>query len=152
MPSRRRFPVRQSALVLTLSLSFAASLACGGSSAPSAGPSGGGAGEGGTPPGGGGGTPPPSTTITVSSTGVSPQVLTVPVGSRVTFRNNDNRPHDFSGGPDPSQPECPEIDAAGFVAAGQSRQTGVFTTARTCRYHDHAYLGVAAFTGRIVIE
>ena len=31
-------------------------------------------------------------------------------------------------------------------------RAGVFTTARTCRYHDHAYLGVAAFTGRIVIE
>ena len=88
----------------------------------------------------------------MTATGVSPLVLTVPVGSRVTFTNADKRPHDFSGGPDPSQPQCPEIDVAGFVAAGQSRQTGVFTTAQTCEYHDHTYIGVAAFQGRIVVQ
>ncbi len=104
------------------------------------------------PPAGGGGTPPAETTITVTSSGVSPAELTVPVGTRVTFRNLDVRAHDFSGGPDPAQPECPEIDAAGFVASGQSRQTAAFTVARTCRYHDHAYLGVPAFSGRIVIQ
>ena len=82
----------------------------------------------------------------------APTELTVPVGSRVTFRNLDARAHDFSGGPDPATPECPEIDQAGFVASGQSRQTGVFTVTRTCRFHDHAYLGVPAFTGRIVIQ
>jgi plastocyanin len=97
-------------------------------------------------------TPATSTVVTVSATGLSPQVITVSVGTRVTFTNIDTRPHDFSGGPDPSRPECPEIDAAGFVVPGQSKQTGVFATARTCQYHDHAYLGVPAFTGRIVIE
>ena len=101
-----------------------------------------------TPP-----TPPTSSTVvTVTAAGVSPQLLTVPVGSRVTFTNADNRPHDFSGGPDPSHPQCPEIDVAGFVAAGQSRQTGVFTTAQTCEYHDHTYIGVAAFQGRIIVQ
>ena len=99
------------------------------------------------------GAPPTSgTTITVTATGVSPQVLTVPVGTQVTFTNADNRPHDFSGGPDPSRPECPEIDVAGFIAAGQSRQTAPLTTARTCQYHDHTYIGVAAFQGRIVVQ
>jgi plastocyanin len=97
-------------------------------------------------------TPPASTVVTVSSTGLSPQVIRVPVGARVTFTNTDARPHDFSGGPDPSRPECPEVDVAGFVVPGQSKQTGVFATARSCEYHDHAYLGVPAFTGRIVIE
>ena len=107
------------------------------------------------PPATGGGPvdpPPPSTTITVTAAGISPLVLTVPVGSRVTFTNADNRPHDFSGGPDPSRPQCPEIDVAGFVAAGQSRQTGVFATPQTCEYHDHTYIGVAAFQGRIVVQ
>lgn len=98
-------------------------------------------------------TPPaPGTVITVTSTGMSPSVLTVPVGSRVTFVNADTRPHDLAGGPDPSRPECPEIDVAGFIVPGQSRQTGVFTVARTCEYHDHAYIGVAAFQGRIVVQ
>ena len=100
-------------------------------------------------------TPPPATVVTVvtvSSSGVSPAVLTVPIGTRVTFTNADNRFHDFSGGPDPAHPECPQIDEAGFIVAGQSKQTGAFGEARTCQYHDHAYLGVAAFTGRIVIQ
>ena len=99
-------------------------------------------------------TPPPSTStvVTVSASGVSPPVITIPVGGRVTFTNADTRAHDFSGGPDPAHPECPEIDAAGFVVPGQSKQTAVFGAARTCQYHDHAYLGVAAFTGRIVIQ
>ena len=105
---------------------------------------------------GGGGSsvdpPAPGTVVTVTASGLSPLVLTVPVGSRVTFTNADNRPHDFSGGPDPSRPQCPEIDAAGFVLAGQSRQTGVFTIAQTCVYHDHTYLGVPAFQGRIVVQ
>lgn len=108
-----------------------------------------------TPPAPTGGTPapaPPSLTITVTRDGVSPQVLTVPVGSRVTFTNADTRPHDFSGGPDPAHPECPEIDQAGFVAAGQSRETGIFTEARSCQFHDHTFIGVAAFMGRIVVQ
>jgi len=98
------------------------------------------------------GPPAPGTVVTVTASGVTPPVLTVPVGSRVTFVNADSRPHDFAGGPDPTRPQCPEIDVAGFVAAGQSRQTGVFTTAQTCEYHDHAAIGVAAFQGRIVVQ
>ncbi|MFN7980096.1 MAG: hypothetical protein U0P30_18325 [Vicinamibacterales bacterium] len=105
--------------------------------------------------GGGGGTTgggAPALTITVTATGLSPQDLTIPVGSKVTFTNADTRPHDFSGGPDPSHPECPEIDVAGFVAAGQSRDTGTFTVARSCQFHDHTFIGVPAFMGRIVIQ
>jgi plastocyanin len=112
-----------------------------------------------TAPSTGGGSPAPTPTptptnpvVTVTASGVSPQVITVAVGGHVTFTNADTRPHDFSGGPDPSRPECPEIDVAGFVVPGQSRQTGVFATARTCEYHDHTYVGVEAFRGRIVIQ
>lgn len=153
MPSRLRLLVPSPVPAICLAMFLLTTSACG-RETYATGPSdtGGRTSTGGSGGSGGGGTPAPSTTITVTSSGVSPQELRVPVGSRVTFTNRDNRPHDFSGGPDPSQPECPEIDAAGFVAAGQSRQTGVFATARTCRYHDHAYLGVAAFTGRIAIE
>lgn len=108
--------------------------------------------SGGTPPPSGGGSGTSTATITVTSAGVSPLEVTVAVGSKVTFVNQDSRPHDFAGGPDPNHPECPEIDVAGFVAAGQSRDTATFTTARTCRYHDHSYIGVPAFMGRIVIQ
>lgn len=100
--------------------------------------------------GGSGGTAP--NTVTIRSTGVSPLTLTIAVGSRVSFVNGDARPHDIAGGPDPTRPECPELDAVGFVLSGQTRQSGVFTVARTCRYHDHTYVGVPEFTGTIVIE
>lgn len=152
MLSRARLLVPSPTPAICLILLLLATSACGGREGYATGPSDDGATTSAGSGGSSGGTPAPTTTITVTSSGVSPQELRVPVGSRVTFTNRDNRPHDFSGGPDPTQPECPEIDVAGFVTAGQSRQTGVFTTARTCRYHDHSYLGVAAFTGRIVIE
>ena len=83
---------------------------------------------------------------------MTPLDLTIAVGQRVTFVNNDTRPHDVVGGVDPGNPDCPEIVQAGFVSPGQSRDTGVFTTARTCPYHDHTMLGVPSFSGRIIIR
>jgi len=70
---------------------------------------------------------------------------------RITFVNNDAIPHDIMGGPDPSRPDCHEIDAVGFLTPGQSRQTAPFERARRCDYHDHAFHS-PLFNGRIVIE
>ena len=91
-------------------------------------------------------------TITITANGMTPLDITIEVGQRVTFVNNDVRAHDVVGGVDPANPECPEILQAGFLSAGQRRETGVFTTPRTCNYHDHTALGVAAFAGRIIIR
>ena len=52
----------------------------------------------------------------------------------------------------PSRPDCREIDRAGFLAPGQSRDTGVFEAARACVYHDHFRIGTPAFEGRITIQ
>jgi plastocyanin len=83
---------------------------------------------------------------------MTPLELTIAVGQRVTFVNNDNRAHDVVGGIDPNHPDCPEIAQAGFLAPGQRGETGVFATARTCEYHDHTALGSPGFQGRIVIR
>jgi plastocyanin len=83
---------------------------------------------------------------------MTPLELTIAVGQRVTFVNDDTRAHDVVGGPDPSRPDCPEITQAGFLTPGQRRDTGVFAAARTCEYHDHTMMGVAAFQGRIIIR
>ena len=101
-------------------------------------------------PEGPGAPPPPA--ITVTASGVSPRELIIDVGSRVRFINQDTQQHYFGGGPDPTRPDCPQIDRAGPIASGQSRDTFVFETARTCQYHDHFHLGVPAFEGRIVIR
>lgn len=96
--------------------------------------------------------PIPPFSITVTSAGVSPAELTIQVGSRVRFVNRDDQSHEFAGGPDPSRPDCREIDRAGFLAPGQSRDTGVFEVAHTCVYHDHFRVGIPAFEGRITIQ
>jgi hypothetical protein len=60
-------------------------------------------------------------------------------------------PHDVAGGPEPARPDCPEIDAVGFLVPGQSKQTAAFPLARTCEFHDHGYHSTA-FNGRIIIR
>lgn len=96
--------------------------------------------------------PPSTPTITITAAGMSPLELTINVGQRVAFVNNDSRPHDVVGGKDPSTPDCPEILQAGFLAPGQRSETGAFTRAQTCEYHDHTMLSVPAFQGRIIIR
>lgn len=85
--------------------------------------------------------PPPSqqgTTITIGAGGVmTPPVLTVARGTRVTFINNDSRARDINDDPHPTHGDCPPIQEIGFIQTGQTKQTGALNTARTCGYHDH---------------
>lgn len=93
------------------------------------------------------------TTITISSSGVvSPKTLTVPIGSRVTFVNNDSRPHDMSSNPHPEHTDCPPINDVGFLTVGQTKLTGNLTVARTCGYHDHNRDSDTNLQGVIVIQ
>ena len=108
---------------------------CGGS--PTAPSNGGGTGGGGTGGGGGGGSV-NTTTITINSNGVvTPNDITVAVGSRVTFINNHNVFHEMYSDPHPAHGDCPAIDDVGFLAPQQSKLTGNLTQIRTCGFHDH---------------
>lgn len=122
--------------------------ACGSSSptSPSTG-GGGGTGGGGTGGGGTGGT-----TITITTSGVSPRTLTVPAGTRVTFTNNDTRPHDMSSNPHPEHTDCPVINDVGFIQPGQTKLTGNLTAVRTCGFHDHDQPTNTALQGSITIQ
>jgi plastocyanin len=139
--------------ILAVAAMAAAAFACGG----------GGNGGGGGGTGGGGGPTGPSnpnpgnppaatTTITITSAGVNPQRITVPVGSRVTFINNDNRQHEMNSDPHPTHGDCPALDQVGFIAPGQTKQTGNLTTARTCGFHDHNQPDVVSLQGQIVVQ
>ena len=100
------------------------------------------------------GTTPPvaTTTITITANGVSPQRIIVPVGSRVTFINNDNRTHEMNSDPHPTHGECPAIDDVGFMTPGQTKLTGNLTVVRTCGFHDHNQPTVTARTGQIIVQ
>lgn len=102
------------------------------------------------PSGGGGGTGGP--TITITSSGVSPQSLTITRGTQVTFVNNDSRVHEMNSDPHPTHGDCPEIDVIGLLNPGQSRQTGNFNAARRCGFHDHRQPTNDGLTGAIVVQ
>lgn len=95
--------------------------------------------------------PPATRVVTITSSGVNPGDVQTAVGTRVMFVNNDTIAHDIMGGPDPTRPDCHEIDSVGFLSPGQSRQTAPFPQARLCEYHDHSYHSTL-FNGRILIQ
>lgn len=134
---------RLTAASLIAMLAFGAS-ACGGDDNPGAGPSGGGG-------GGGGGTGTIAATITITASGTSPQSVTVAPGSRVTFVNNDSRPHEMNSDPHPAHTDCPAVNV-GFIAAGQSGTTQNLNTVGACGYHDHNQPNVTSLQGTIRIQ
>ncbi|HZR23574.1 MAG TPA: cupredoxin domain-containing protein [Vicinamibacterales bacterium] len=93
-----------------------------------------------------------TTTITISNNAVSPANITVPRGSQVTFVNNDSRNHEMTSDPHPEHTDCPELNQVGFLAPGQSRQSGNLVTARTCGYHDHQNFETKSLQGTITIQ
>jgi plastocyanin len=101
--------------------------------------------------GGGGGTSVNTTTITITSTGANPRDITVAVGSRVTFVNNNTVPHDMNSDPHPEHTDCPPLNI-GFIAAGAQGTSQNLTTARTCRFHDHNQPSNTDLQGTIRIQ
>lgn len=95
---------------------------------------------------------PSTATITITSAGVSPQTVTIAAGGRVTFVNNDSRSHDMSSDPHPVHTDCSAVNQVGFLAPGQSRETGMLTTVRTCGFHDHDQPANSGLQGQIVIQ
>ena len=113
--------------------------------------------------GSGNSTPTPPTTpsnpytFTLTSSGVSPKELTVPLGTRVLFVNQDTRRHDMTSDPHPDHTQCTEINSVGVLTAGQSRETDNLVTAKTCGFHDHdnpppTTSAGNQWTGRIIVR
>ena len=96
--------------------------------------------------------PSSTATITITSAGASPRTVTIAAGGRVTFVNEDSRPHDMSSDPHPVHTDCPAVNQVGFLSPGQSRTSGNFTTARTCGFHDHDQPANTNLQGQIIIQ
>lgn len=81
-----------------------------------------------------------------------PPEVTVAVGGRVTFVNQNNRAHDITSDPLHLHTDCPAIREVGFIQPGQTKQTGPLTVARTCGFHDHMQENNADLRGRIIVQ
>ena len=93
------------------------------------------------------------TTIVITSAGaVCPANITVARGAQVTFVNQDKIGHDMFSDPHPDHNDCPEINQAGHLEPGQSRQTGNLVIARVCGFHDHVLFTNTALQGKITIQ
>jgi plastocyanin len=101
-------------------------------------------------------TPPPvglTATITITSNNTfSPSEVTVLVGGRVTFVNQNNRAHDITSDPLHLHTDCPAIFDVGFIQPGQTKQTGPLNVARTCGFHDHMQETNPDLHGRIIVQ
>ena len=75
-------------------------------------------------------------TLTITSTGITPKTVSVPIGSRVTLVNNDTKSHNMNSNPHPEHTDCPALNV-GTLSPGQSRTSQNLTTARACGMHDH---------------
>jgi len=95
---------------------------------------------------------PNTTTITISNNAVCPQNIIVSLGAQVTFVNSDTRQHEMDSDPHPEHTDCPPINQVGFLAPGQSKQTGNLVIARRCGFHDHQNFENAALRGSITIQ
>lgn len=103
--------------------------------------------------GGGTGSAPSATaTIRITASGVEPKEVTIAVGGRVTFVSSASRSHDVSSDPHPAHTECPPINTVNVLSPGQSRDTGTFTQARRCGFHDHNDPNNDSLRGTIVIQ
>jgi plastocyanin len=140
------------AAIIALGLAVAIA-GCKSGSSPTSPSPGGGSGGGGTGGGGTGGGSTQTTTMTINASGVlTPNDITVAVGSRVTIINQHNRNHEMNSDPHPEHSDCPAINDVGFLSVGQTKTTGNLNTVRTCGIHDHNDPTNTSLIGRIRIQ
>jgi plastocyanin len=95
---------------------------------------------------------PAQTTMTITTAGVSPKSVTIALGSRVLFINNDTRDHDMGSDPHPDHTDCPVMNQVGLLKPGEQRETGNFVVVRTCGFHDHDDPTNVSLQGNIITK
>jgi plastocyanin len=97
-------------------------------------------------------TPPAGATLTMTASGISVKLLTLSVGSQVTFVNNDSVAHTIFSNPHPEHTDCAALNQVGFLQAGEVRQSGNLNIAQTCGFHDEGSPFNELFQGSIVVQ
>lgn len=75
-------------------------------------------------------------TISMTAEGFSPQSLTIKMGDRVVFRNDDTKSRWPASAIHPTHQVCPGFDALRPMASAES-YSHTFTQAKECPFHDH---------------
>lgn len=93
--------------------------------------------------------------ITITAHGVTPRVLVVSPGEQVTIRNLDTVSHQIFSAPHLERSQCPPLNQIGFLAPGESRSSGNFTSPGTCAFLDDVRPGQQlnrAFQGYVIVR
>jgi hypothetical protein len=93
--------------------------------------------------------------VTITAQGVTPRVLVVAPGERITIRNLDSVSHQIFSGPYIDRSTCPALNQVGFLAPGESRISGNFTVAGTCPFLDDVRPGQQLnrdFMGYVIVR
>lgn len=89
-------------------------------------------------------------TVTFTRTGVTPREVSVNRTSRVTFVNEDTRPHRPASDPHPDHTICPELNLA-TLQPGDRVESADLVNARDCMFHDDLSIGDERFSGRVLV-
>ena len=93
--------------------------------------------------------------IKITAQGVTPRILVVAPGEQVTIRNLDTVPHQIFSGPYLERSACPALNQVGYLAPGQSRVSGNFTTGAVCPFLDDVRPGQQLerdFQGFVIVK
>lgn len=90
---------------------------------------------------------PATVAITYSSSGFSPNEMTIKAGTTILIRNNSSDTLEFSSDPHPSHTDDPELNASA-IAPGKTTTIKVTTTG-THGYHNHLN---SADTGTLTVN
>jgi plastocyanin len=88
--------------------------------------------------------------VTITASGLDPKSFSVPVGTTVTFQNQDSVSHEIASDPHPSHSDLPAFDSGTGIAPGES-YSFTFTRVGSWGYHDHADPYNATFTGSVTV-
>jgi plastocyanin len=91
--------------------------------------------------------------VSITASGVKPQVLHLDAPVTVTFTNNDSVAHRFESAPELNYGDCPEMNQLGTL---QSGEVGTVVLSKgggfICTYHEAAGPTDLAFKGALVIH
>ncbi|MGH9373144.1 MAG: cupredoxin domain-containing protein [Vicinamibacterales bacterium] len=95
---------------------------------------------------------PEGASISITSSGLTPNTVSIAAGQSVTFRNDDAIAHEIVSAPVPTYSDCPPVNRVGRLEPGQTMQTGALTGVRSCGFLDLLRTGDGRWQGAIVIQ